>query len=167
MSPQQIFWKSRFIKSASLLFLLSLAGCGGGVPALGTVGGTVTANGKPLANAYVEFQPTAGQASYGVTDANGKYSLFFRENHPGAVLGEHKVSIRTKDFAQDNSEDGVGSVELVPQAYNQYTILKAVVKAGENPPIDFKIEYDEQAYAQLVQVRKDAQARQVRGFALR
>lgn len=155
-------------RTLAALLLLSCCGCGGGAPRLGRVTGTVKANGKPLAKALVEFQPTQGPSSFGLTDSEGHYQLYFRENQPGAIVGEHRVSIRTVETAPDSDRDEAGPVglpvERIPQAYNDYSTLKATVASGDNPPIDFALEYDEQAYEQLVEERRAAAAGQARGF---
>src|SRR5262249_34258094 len=70
---------------------VAAAGCGGG-PALAPVTGTVTMNGKPLANVQVEFWPQDGAPrSTGATDAAGRYTLTTDgAGKPGAVGGRHK-----------------------------------------------------------------------------
>src|SRR5439155_21810734 len=71
--------------------VLITTGCGSGNKVV-PVSGTVTLDGKPLANAHVAFQPeapkgsqNAGVGSYGVTDASGKYTLKMVDtDQPGA-----------------------------------------------------------------------------------
>jgi hypothetical protein len=108
------------------------------------VSGTVTLGGQPLANAKVVFTPEKGNSSFGVTDAEGKYNLFWSQARgrgiEGAVIGEHTVTIST--FQPGNPAAKVPNEvpEKVPYKYRQDTgKLKATVKAGMNV-IDFPLE---------------------------
>lgn len=82
------------------------------VPKLGTVTGTVTVNGKPLAGATVWFGPEEKKqeskgknfkvsASVAQTDANGHYELMYdpQSNLKGAVIGKCRVEIVTPNYA--------------------------------------------------------------------
>lgn len=108
-----------------------LLGCGGSDhPDVGKVSGTVTLDQKPLAEATVMFQPPNGRASLATTDSNGKYSLTYIDGVPGAMLGTHKVIIRT----EIPGEDGKPPIakEKLPKKYHDKTELTADVKAGSN-----------------------------------
>lgn len=69
------------------------------------VSGRVTVNGQPLAGAVVTFQPRKlqqgerpGAGSIGRTDAAGRYVLRqVTPNRPGAVVGEHSVTVTPAD----------------------------------------------------------------------
>ncbi len=118
---------------STIVCLGLLAGCGGGDrPALGLVHGTVTWDGKPLANARLAFEPVEpARASAGFTDTQGKYELFYIRTEKGAKIGAHIVRITTAD-----SE--VSKPELVPERYNAKSELRKLVGAGENV-IDFEL----------------------------
>lgn len=76
--------------------LLSVAGCGGGGPDLGTVpaGGTVTLDGTPVEGAVVTFSPDGeGHAAAGITDAAGVYVLTTQVKGDGAVPGSYQVIV--------------------------------------------------------------------------
>ena len=120
-----------------ILLCLLLAGCGSG-NGLATVNGTVTFNGKPLEGAIVEFQPTAegGSPSAGTTDAKGRYELMHTFEQPGAMPGEHVVSIRTAAVYYD--EEGSEGEEPIPAKYNSQSELKRTVEPGRNT-IDFEL----------------------------
>lgn len=132
-----------------LLFpcLLLLAGCGGS--SVAPVSGTVTLDGKPLANATVVFQPDGGgkepgPASSGVTDANGRYTLrVVTGSTDGAVVGKHKVSITAYegDVEGQSSAPGKGdkvfAKALVPVEYNAQTTLTFEVPSGGTDKADF------------------------------
>jgi hypothetical protein len=72
-----------------------LVGCGA-KPEFAAVTGTVTLNGKPLADAEVVFVPgTGGPTSAAYTDADGQFTLYCEAaNTPGAVVGMHSVLVR-------------------------------------------------------------------------
>jgi hypothetical protein len=113
------------------LMVIYCLGCGGGAgdtPELGTVHGLVKMDGQPLPDATVRFMPVeAGRFSTGRTDENGEYELQYSQSAEGAVLGKHKVTIRTYSSDDDNVVP-----EKVPIQYNNETTLEAEVKPGSN-----------------------------------
>lgn len=123
-----------------------ISGCGGGggdVPDLGTVTGTVTLGGAPLADAQVVFQPTKGRPSSGVTDSDGYYELIYNADNNGATVGTHKVSISTyREESPDDGSDDIIVPESVPAVYNTDTTLTSQVEAGSNE-FDFALEEGE------------------------
>src|SRR5688572_8699671 len=122
-----------FVAIASLCW----CGCGGPEhPDVGEVTGTVTLDGAPLADATVMFQPSSGRGSMGTTNAEGKYSLTYLDGVPGAVLGSHKVSIRTGVPGEDGQPPLVK--EKLPAKYHSHTELTADVKSDPNT-IDFDL----------------------------
>jgi hypothetical protein len=96
----------------SLVLGLALAGTGCNRydgPPLYPVTGTVTLDGKPLPGAGVMFVPrgeTRGNASLGLTDVNGKYTLKAEQGgYPGVPEGEFAVVIsKLKDSAPAGEE---------------------------------------------------------------
>jgi hypothetical protein len=120
----------------------SLVGCGADGPELGLVSGRVTLDGQPLADARIEFQPTAsgGSPSYGRTDAQGKFTLHFRRDQPGAMLGEHLVRVSTERQLSSEDPGGPATIpERVPSRFNSQTELKRTVEPEDN---QFTIELD-------------------------
>lgn len=125
------------------LFVNSLVGGGIELPDLGKVSGTITLDGKPLAGATILFNPIESEfaisetrsiqtrSSTGVTDEDGRYELIYMEGVPGAVVGEHRVSISKLD----------GARELAPSAYGPYSVERRTVEAGSNT-IDFPLTSD-------------------------
>lgn len=119
--------------SISFCFVLAafpfLQGCSGN-PNLSEVQGRVTLDGQPLANAFVVYAPTkGGTTSYGKTDESGQYRMMFKDNEPGAWIGENIVRISTGDVGAGG---GSGTKERVPQVYNLQSTLKANVVSGKN-----------------------------------
>lgn len=96
--------KTSFYIQFCLLFVAvaMTAGCSGG--GLGRVSGTVTLDGKPLADVEVLFAPevvdgngSPGVYSFCVTDSEGKFELKTRYQKQGAVVGPHLVTIQYPD----------------------------------------------------------------------
>jgi len=131
---------ARWLVAAGVSLLLASAGCGRGGPTLGRVRGTVTLDGRPLPQAQLEFQPQepGGSPSYGTTDDDGRYTLTFGVDRPGAIVGQHLVRITT--FRQLSTEEGGPGVipERLPPQYNSKSQLVRVVQTGKNP-IDFEL----------------------------
>jgi hypothetical protein len=69
-----------------------IAGCNRSGLNLAHVEGIVMHNGAPLEGAGVLFLPSSGPFAMGTTDASGRFTLT-TANHPGAIIGEHRVTI--------------------------------------------------------------------------
>lgn len=143
----------------ALVLPLALLGCGG--TKVAPVSGTITLDGKPLPKVYVNFQPIGtannpnpGSGSYGVTDEQGRFTLKLVENgQPGAVIGEHRVSI-TPQVAEDGgkvdpatgSADGttgmprLGKVKPLPARYNAESKLTYRVESSGTTNAEFKLD---------------------------
>lgn len=116
---------------ALALVSLLVAGCGSGGD-LAKVTGKVTLGGQPLEGATVTFQPAeqGGAPSAGQTDAKGRYKLMFTFDTPGALPGEHTVSIQTAGTDFDDQGNEIERPERVPAKYNSKTELKRTVEPG-------------------------------------
>ncbi len=91
---------STTIRSAILLPVMLLAGCGRGpgpvaeIEKVVPVSGTLTYQGRPLEGYQVTFRPTDGRRpATGVTDAAGKFTLGTNRAGDGAPPGSHKVAV--------------------------------------------------------------------------
>ena len=101
-------------------------------PPLGLVSGTVTLDGRPLADATVRFTPAGpGRTSEGTTDDAGRYELRYLRGIPGANIDTHAVRITT-------ASEQNGGREGLPPRYHSRTQLEARVLPGTNN-LDFAL----------------------------
>jgi len=111
------------------------------------VSGVITLDGKPLANAYVAFQPVTnagekppGPGSYGNTDANGAYSLRTMDNDsPGAVVGNHRVEINLKVESDDRDPKSRPPAKTLPLRYNKQSELQFKVESNGSTTANFDL----------------------------
>jgi len=115
--------------------LLLLSGCSSD---LSTVRGKVTLDGKPLADAFVEFTPQipGGSMSFGKTNLSGNYELMFSHSKQGAMPGESVVRITTADVGDMGKPN---TPEKVPARYNRNTELRVVVEEKKANVLDFDL----------------------------
>jgi hypothetical protein len=129
------------------------AGCNSGPYETAPVSGRVTLNGQPVAGVAVMFQPIApegnpnpGPGSYGVTDAEGRYSLkLIGKETSGAVVGKHKVRIEVYTEPGDSSDDRPQKrpkpTVQIPRKYNQAEAIlefEVTAKGSDNADFDLK-----------------------------
>jgi hypothetical protein len=124
--------------------LVAAVGCGPrGVGA--TAAGLVTIDGQPApAGIRVDFQPQGekGSPSMGITDAQGKYELFFTAARKGVMPGECLVRITVMPQL---SAEGIPTVPealkaiRIPDHYGRQSMLMRTVKPGSNQ-IDIAID---------------------------
>ncbi len=140
--------KRAFVTAA--LVLTGAVGCGGSeiVP----VSGVVKLNGKPYRNAVVSFQPVGnrdspnpGRGSAGVTDADGRYTLTYDGERPGALVGKHRVRIFTQQGG-GGEEGGKGKAvrpqrfaEPIPIEWHEKSMKTFEVPTGGTDAANFDI----------------------------
>ncbi len=124
-----------------LLSLVALQGCGdSGEYEVVRVGGIVTCQGKPVANATVNFSPKAspdrpaqnpGKLALGITDAQGRFQLTTYENNDGAIIGTHTVTL------EPNFDEATGRT---PRGFPcaKSTLEITLEKAVSDLKVDFK-----------------------------
>jgi hypothetical protein len=122
--------------------VLAACGCGGGGPRTVPVSGQVKLDGQPLADAQVIFRPDSkelspGPASYGKTDAQGRFVLRTMDGHDGAVVGPHKVRISLPVKAPGASADAPSANKLPAKYSGDKTVLTFVVPEGGTSEADF------------------------------
>ncbi|QDT46625.1 hypothetical protein Pan258_06440 [Symmachiella dynata] len=124
----------------SCIAMILVSGCGSSdQPELGQVDGTITMDNAPLAGVEVLFGPEGARSSAGYTDQEGHYTLYYLAGVEGAVLGEHRVEVRTPIEDESDPETEASFVEKIPPKYNSQSELTAVVEAGDNT-FDFNLE---------------------------
>jgi len=113
----------------------SIAGCGQAYK-IAPVSGRITLDGKPLANATVQFYPVAppgtdpGPTSIGHTNEDGRYSLALIDGGTlGAMVGKHKVFITVNPKPDPNDKRPRHYVQ-VPMRYNRKSELERDVPPG-------------------------------------
>lgn len=102
------------------------------------VSGTVTMDGRPLADALVIFETEDKRFSYGRTDGNGHYQLQFDTVAKGVMPGPKTVRISMSGAATEE-EAATRRVETVPKKYNKESELRVEVKPGEDQTFDFDL----------------------------
>jgi len=135
-----------------LAALVVVAGCSKGPYEVAPVSGRVTLDGQPVAKVAVMFQPVAtegninpGPGSYGITDAEGRYTLkLIGKESRGAVVGKHKVKIENYTEPGDTSYDGPRKVQKpanpIPTRYNAgEAILSFEVTSSGTDQADFPL----------------------------
>jgi hypothetical protein len=142
--------RAQLFRAARRLWVLGVAlavsGCGSDnvVP----VSGRVTLDGQPAANVRVTFQPLGsaenpnpGPGSYAVTDADGRYQLtLVGTKRLGAVVGKHRVSIKSSNGPNDEFPDAPPKpAKVVAKEYNKESTLEFDVRPGGTTTADFAV----------------------------
>jgi hypothetical protein len=122
----------------ALLPLALVPGCGSGGPEVVKVTGTVTRGGQPVGRLVVNFWPDHGRPSWGLTDAEGRYTLNYDKDRDGAVTGQHKVWVQKKPGSpKDEADMANGLVTLPPQ------INAIIEKYGDQKTTPLRVEVKE------------------------
>jgi hypothetical protein len=117
----------------SLLVLLIVCGCSRG-PSYIQIKGTVTLDGKPVADAALNFSPVkaapGGEPSAGVTDAQGNFTLNTAHDTPGTLQGKCRVTVWKADLVPMAPGEQVPELEkgfegqrikyIIPKKYTQF-----------------------------------------------
>jgi len=133
--------KSQLILSGLAVFLLSIAGCGGGAPATpsGTVSGKVTLGDQPLADVTVSFfEEKSAIAASGDTGADGTFKLMYAGG-PQIPVGMYKIRVTSKEEAMQPGA-AAGTAPPAPKPFPgpkkyeafETSTLTADVKSGDN-----------------------------------
>ena len=136
----------------ALLVTLLLAGCNQDPFRVAPVSGTVTLDGKPVAQTAVMFQPVLagnpnpGPGSFGITDADGRYTLkLVGKETPGGVVGKHMVrfdpySDEVADPTSDRPFRPKKAMPKIPSKYNQpVALFEFDVPAKGTTSADFQL----------------------------
>lgn len=118
---------------------ISAPGCGSSSPKLVEVRGRITDGGKAVAGASINYQPIAtskndifpGPASYGKTDADGRYQLrTFNHELPGAVPGQHRISISLPSAGEAREFAPAANAKTVPAKFLDGSTIVEVPQEG-------------------------------------
>ncbi len=115
-----------FLVSAFVAVLGTSLGCskhGSDMPDLGTVHGTITLDGKPLAGVSIYFKPDLGRQSIAKSDAEGNYEAFYLIDEKGVKVGPCTATV---EWGPDDSGPAI------PAKYRSQSELKFDVKSGKN-----------------------------------
>lgn len=127
---------ARFLLTSGIL-TACLLGCGESGPKVGTVTGTVKLDGDPVEGAFVTFMPLFSDGtecqSAEKTDASGAFEMQYSIDKKGVLLGEHQVTISTKDFEKQPDGSNKTIPEEIPKwYYGPDSVLRFTVEEGEN-----------------------------------
>ena len=75
--------------------LVLFTGCGSGKPDTASVEGTIRLHGELVTTGRVTFYPEQGRPSTGRIGDDGTYTLTTFDDGDGALLGKHRVTIRS------------------------------------------------------------------------
>ena len=137
------------------LVVLAL-GCGGSKK-FAPVSGVIKLDGKPLAGAFVGFEPVENDngpnlqptTAGGKTDDNGVYTLESVNGEKGALVGKHKVRISLLKMQQPQDPEGgdarprprsgPATVEKLPTRYNMKSELTCDVPSDGKTDANFEL----------------------------
>ncbi len=134
----------------ALVLLLALAGCGGDGLRRVPVTGKLTAQGRPIDNATLQFLPTGttrGEGGIGRSDAAGHFTLIgSRQGEAGVVAGEYKVRV-SRMIARDGTllgpdarqAENPGCWESIPEKYASIDSGLTVVVPAAGGTLDIDI----------------------------
>jgi hypothetical protein len=138
-------------RAAAVFGILFAAGCGDSKSySIAAVSGVVTLDGKPVPRAEITFQPvgdsdnpTPGPGSAGKADAEGRFELQCINGELGAVVGKHKVQIRSHKEQPPGDNDSGAAIppqkELIPARYNDESELTFEVPEGGTTEANFEL----------------------------
>lgn len=141
----RIIWMKRIQSISALasftavLTAVGIMGCGQSGAPLATVKGVVTVNGSPApAGLDISFQPTSdGRASFGSTDAEGRYELSLTVTKKGAQPGENIVTVQVIEEEDSPVPAGLADIKILKK-FSDPATHKVVVENGSNT-IDLEI----------------------------
>jgi hypothetical protein len=140
----------RFCWMATPVLALTLAGCGGDGLTRVAIQGKLTAKGKPVDNAVVQFIPmgsTKGEGGIARSDADGNFTMTgSRQGHRGVVPGDYKVVV-SRMVAADGTvlgpdwkqAENPSAKDSIPEKYSSRdsSPLKVTVpETGGSVPVD-------------------------------
>lgn len=86
-------FKRRYVAIVASMLLLGCGGSASDRPQVAPVSGRLVKDGKPVAEARIEFTPDNGAASSATTDPDGNFELVYVDGTRGAKIGTHQVRV--------------------------------------------------------------------------
>jgi hypothetical protein len=122
-----------------VVVVVAFAGCGDSGPRVVEISGRVSRGGKPVKDLTVHFMPQQGRPSWGLTDADGRYTLHYSREKDGAVVGKHKVYV-TYDPPTNDPGAYYGRMEGRFEAPDDIKAILQEYGDVESTPLEFEIE---------------------------
>ena len=131
------FWR---LVTIGLVFVLTVAGCGGHEKDTAVVRGTVTLDGKPLPGGSVMFTPPSGRGAVGPIASDGTFSLSTYAPGDGAAVGPHKAAILAPAPPSETATPPAWAAKL-PQRYQnaESSGLEYTVEANKENVFDIQL----------------------------
>lgn len=120
-----------WICSLLLIALLIAVGCSYGGPSysLSPASGTVSMDGKPVANAVVVFHSESAPIASAITDSSGQFQLATGSHGEGIAIGDFLVQISSNAETKDSS----GKAISIPIVYSENGVeVVKIAQGGEN-----------------------------------
>ena len=130
-----------WVWAASLLWTV---GCG--LDRLSTVPakGTVTLDGKPLADANITFTPDRGRSATGKSSADGTFVLSTYDQGDGAIVGHHLVTVTAREVGAADTPGAPGITRpgrsLIPERYGNTATSGLSFEVTDGPENVFEIQ---------------------------
>jgi len=123
----------------TLLLLLFAAGCSG--PERGTVSGTVTLDGQPIAGVFVVLQPDGHSApqARGVSDDGGEFALHPDDGSEGIVVGHYRVTVLDIQTAAPPGNKEDDGPEAAPAGSGRVPVR---YQRGDKTPLEVDVSAD-------------------------
>jgi hypothetical protein len=101
------------------LVVVCVAGCSN-EPRVVEVSGVALYEGKPVPNLLITFEPDGGRPSWGITSAEGRFTLEYTATEKGAMVGTHKVTAVYRAATPDDEMSGKGQTPAVKAVQAKY-----------------------------------------------
>jgi hypothetical protein len=120
-----------------------LAGCTRSGPQVVPVTGTLLYQGKPVANALLNFEPEFGRQGWAITDEQGKFKINYDRHQDGAVVGKHKVWLEYRVPGKPKDAEPPSAPAQFRALFDKYSYAKSNLQVQIKPDTrEIKLELD-------------------------
>lgn len=119
------------------------------------ISGTITLDGQPVAGAAIFLSAPDESYSYGVTNAQGRYTMMLNSEKSGVIPGEKRVEISTarhplgeaaetgaaSEEVDPDGQPSLDSQERIPACYNALSTLRVTITRHDSR-LDFHLTSD-------------------------